>query len=58
MREGVSESNKNDDVGGVRRLRKRALENVVQDESGTGLDAVFEENNATTEMERPKSFVQ
>lgn len=53
MREGVSEGNKNDDVGGVRRLRKRALENVVQDESGTGLDAVFEENNATTEMERP-----
>lgn len=53
MRQGLGEGDENDDVGGVKRLRERTLKQVVEDESSTGLDAVFEENNAATEALKP-----
>lgn len=53
MRQGLGEGDENDDVGGVKRLRERALKQVVEDESSTGLDAVFEEHNAATEVLKP-----
>lgn len=53
VRQGLGEGDENDDVGGVKRLRERALKQVVEDESSTGLDAVFEEHNAATEVLKP-----